>query len=113
MVPVALAMLGSRARAPTVGFLSWFGPRGLASIVFAVTVIQESELPHEQLLAFTVYLTVGISVFAHGISAAPLAARYGRWFGRHPNERRPEMESAPTELTRTRHHLGSDVPPTV
>jgi sodium/hydrogen antiporter len=111
MVPVALAMIGSHARAQTVGFLGWFGPRGLASIVFAVTVIQESQLPHERLLASTVYLAVGISVLAHGISAAPLAARYGRWFARHPGEQRPEMESVPTRLTRPRHHLGSAVQP--
>ena len=45
MVPVAIAMLGSGARAPTVGFLGWFGPRGLASIVFAVIVIEESQPP--------------------------------------------------------------------
>jgi NhaP-type Na+/H+ or K+/H+ antiporter len=111
MVPVAIAMLGSHARAPTVGFLGWFGPRGLASIVFAVTVIQESQLPHEQLLASTVYVAVGISVVAHGTSAAPLAARYGRWYGRHPGGKRPEMESVPTRLTRPRHHLGSAVQP--
>jgi len=107
MVPVAIAMLGSRARAPTVAFLGWFGPRGLASIVFAVTVVQESQLPHEQLLTLVVYLTVGISVAAHGISAAPLAARYGRWFSRHPNGRAPAMESAPSDVTRPRHHLSS------
>src|SRR3954468_2223600 len=35
MVPVAAAMLRSHARPTTVGFLGWFGPRGLASIVFA------------------------------------------------------------------------------
>ena len=45
MLPVAIAMLGSRARAPTVGFLGWFGPRGLASIVFAVIVVEESATP--------------------------------------------------------------------
>ncbi len=50
MLPVAMAMLGSRARAPTVGFLGWFGPRGLASIVFAVIVVEESALPHEHLI---------------------------------------------------------------
>jgi NhaP-type Na+/H+ or K+/H+ antiporter len=111
MVPVAIAMLGSHARGPTVGFLGWFGPRGLASIVFAVTVIQESQLPHEQLLASTVYVAVGISVVAHGTSAVALAARYGRWYGRHPGEQRPEMESVPTRLTRPRHHLGSAVQP--
>jgi sodium/hydrogen antiporter len=111
MVPVVLAMFGSHARPATVAFLGWFGPRGLASIVFAVTVIQESQLPHEQLLAATVYVTVGLSVFAHGISAAPLAARYGRWFRQHPREQRPEMESGPSQVTRPRHHLGPAVQP--
>ena len=47
MVPVALAMLGSGARPPTVAFLGWFGPRGLASIVFAVILVEEADLAHE------------------------------------------------------------------
>jgi sodium/hydrogen antiporter len=102
MAPVALAMLGSGARARTVGFLGWFGPRGLASIVFAVTVVEESSLPHEALVTTAVYVTVGLSVLAHGISAAPLAARYGRWYERHDPERRPAMESAPAAVTRPR-----------
>lgn len=80
MIPVAVAMLGTRARAPTVGFLGWFGPRGLASIVFAVIVIEESHLPHQNLIVLAVYLTVGLSVLAHGLSAAPLAGRYARWY---------------------------------
>ena len=84
MLPVAIAMLGSRARAPTLGFLGWFGPRGLASIVFAVIVIEESNLPHEHLLVVAIYLTVGLSVFAHGLTAAPLADRYARWYEQHP-----------------------------
>ena len=46
MVPVALATLRSGAGPPTVAFLGWFGPRGLASIVFAVIVVEESRLPH-------------------------------------------------------------------
>jgi NhaP-type Na+/H+ or K+/H+ antiporter len=56
MVPVAIAMLGSRARAPTVLFLGWFGPRGLASIVFGVVVVEASGLPHtnELVIALTV-----------------------------------------------------------
>ena len=88
MVPVAIAMLRSRARAPTLGFLGWFGPRGLASIVFAVIVVEESALPHEHLIVNAIYVTVGLSVFAHGISAAPLADRYARWYERHPRDRR-------------------------
>ena len=83
MVPVAIAMLDSGVRLPTLGFLAWFGPRGLASIVFAVIVIEDSQLPHEHLIVLAVYLTVGLSVFAHGLTAAPLADRYADWFERH------------------------------
>jgi NhaP-type Na+/H+ or K+/H+ antiporter len=99
---VAIAMLGSGARAPTVTFLGWFGPRGLASIVFAVIVLEESQLAHERLLVLTIYVTVGLSVLAHGLTAAPLADRYARWYGRHARGARPPMESAHTELTRAR-----------
>ena len=102
MLPVAIAMLGSHARAPTLGFLGWFGPRGLASIVFAVIVIEESNLPHEHLIVLAIYLTVGLSVFAHGLSAAPLATRYARWYEPHPRDTAPPMESAPAEVTRAR-----------
>jgi NhaP-type Na+/H+ or K+/H+ antiporter len=75
MLPVAVALAGTGTRASEVAFIGWFGPRGLASIVFAVIVIEESSLPHEHLLVLTTYLTVGLSVFAHGLTAAPLANR--------------------------------------
>ena len=101
MVPVVIAMLRSRARPPTLGFVGWFGPRGLASIVFAVIVIEESALPHEHLIVTAIYVTVGLSVFAHGISAAPLADRYARWYEQHPRDAAP-MESVPTDVTRRR-----------
>jgi sodium/hydrogen antiporter len=109
MIPVAIAMWGTRARPPTLGFLGWFGPRGLASIVFALIVVEESRLPHEDLIVLAIYLTVGLSVFAHGLSAAPLADRYARWYGRHPRGKAPHMESAPTEVTRVRG--GAEHPP--
>jgi NhaP-type Na+/H+ or K+/H+ antiporter len=102
VVPVALALLGSGARLTTIAFVGWFGPRGLASIVFAVIVIGESHLANEALLTTTIYVTVGLSVFAHGLTAAPLTDRYARWFAGHPNERRPAMENAPAAHTRTR-----------
>ena len=111
MVPVAIAMWGTRARPPTLGFLGWFGPRGLASIVFALIVVEESQLPHEDLIVLAIYLTVGLSVFAHGLSAAPLADRYARWYGRHPRDKAPPMESASTEVTRVRG--GAEHPPEV
>ena len=84
MLPVAIAMLGTDARRPTLAFLGWFGPRGLASIVFAVLIVEESGvLPHESLVLTTVYVTIGLSVLVHGVSAAPLARRYGSWWAGH------------------------------
>jgi NhaP-type Na+/H+ or K+/H+ antiporter len=85
MLPVAIAMLGTDARPQTLAFLGWFGPRGLASIVFAVLMVEESgTLPHENLLLTTIYATVGLSVLLHGLSAAPLARRYGTWYSARP-----------------------------
>jgi len=79
MVPVGIAMLGTSARRPTVAFLGWFGPRGAASIVFALLLLEDDPLPHEDVLLTTVFVTVGLSVLAHGVSAAPLANRYADW----------------------------------
>jgi NhaP-type Na+/H+ or K+/H+ antiporter len=80
MLPVAVSLVGSGARSPTVGFLGWFGPRGLASIVFAVMLDEGSNLPGEETILLTVYATVGLSVLLHGLTAAPLANRYATWF---------------------------------
>ena len=59
MLPVAIAMIRTGARTPTVGFLGWFGPRGLASIVFAVIVVEEANLPGAETILLTTYLTIG------------------------------------------------------
>ena len=102
MLPVALAMLGTRARAPTVAFMGWFGPRGLASIVFAVIVVQEANLPHATTIVLTAYATVGLSTFAHGISAGPFTDRYVRWLAAHPRDRLSATELAPAAPIRVR-----------
>ena len=75
LLPVAIAFVGTRARPPTVGFVGWFGPRGLASIVFAIVIIDNAgELPHESVILTTIFVTIGLSVLAHGVTAAPLPA---------------------------------------
>ena len=102
MLPVAISMLGSRARPATLAFMGWFGPRGLASIVFAVIVVEESQLPHQQTILLAIYLTVGLSILLHGITAAPLADRYGRWFEARPRGTQPSMEGTPATVTRSR-----------
>lgn len=94
---VALAMLGTGMRPVTVGFLGWFGPRGLASIVFgilALDALTESGGATD-VLARTVGWTVLLSVVAHGLTANPLAARYGRWIEarqRTTDQQMPELE---------------------
>jgi sodium/hydrogen antiporter len=102
LVPVAIAMIGTGARWPTLGFLGWFGPRGLASIVFAVLAVQEANLAHAETILLASYLTIGLSVFVHGATAAPLASRYARWYESHPAHRRPAMESIPAARHRLR-----------
>ena len=95
VIPVALAMLGTGARRPTVAFLGWFGPRGLASIVFAVILVEEAHLTHASVLVTTIFFTIGLSVLLHGLTAAPLAARYAIWFAAHPRDAAPAFESTP------------------
>jgi NhaP-type Na+/H+ or K+/H+ antiporter len=79
LLPVALALAGSRLAVPTVAYIGWFGPRGLASIVLGLLVV-EAGPPHVGLTGDAVALTVGLSVLLHGATSVPLAARYGRWY---------------------------------
>jgi len=102
MLPVAVSMRGTGARRPTVRFLGWFGPRGLASIVFAVLIVEAGGLPHESLIVTTTAVTIGLSVLAHGLTAAPLAGRYAAWFSAHPRDGRPKLESRTTTDVRWR-----------
>jgi NhaP-type Na+/H+ or K+/H+ antiporter len=76
MLPVFVGVLGLGLRTDTKLFLGWFGPRGLASIVFLVIVMQE-KLPGADTLVATVVVTVVLSILAHGLTANPLAARFG------------------------------------
>jgi NhaP-type Na+/H+ or K+/H+ antiporter len=79
MVPVALSLLGSGLDLPTVLFVGWFGPRGLASVVFALLAVEElGESPLVGQAVAVVALTVLLSVVLHGVSAGPLGSRYVR-----------------------------------
>ena len=100
MLPVAISMLGSGARRPTVAFLGWFGPRGAASIVFALLLLEEETLPGEPVILATAFVTVGLSVLAHGATAAPLASRYADWHDARADE--TPVESGEAEETRWR-----------
>jgi sodium/hydrogen antiporter len=102
MLPVAAAFLGTHARTPTVAFSGWFGPRGLASIVFTVIVLEEANLPNVSTMTVIVVFTIVLSVYAHGLTARPFTARYVSWYLAHPEGRRPAMEAVHAEHQRWR-----------
>jgi sodium/hydrogen antiporter len=77
MLPVAIAVAGCGLRPPAVAFLGWFGPRGLASIILALVVVEEEPgLTGLDQIFLTMTVTVLMSVFLHGVTAAPLTRRY-------------------------------------
>jgi NhaP-type Na+/H+ or K+/H+ antiporter len=94
MVPVAVALAGSGLDRATVAFIGWFGPRGLASVVFGLIAVDTLDQAAGQVVLTTVVVTVALSVLAHGVTASPLARRYGAHATRlHPE--RPEHRSVP------------------
>jgi sodium/hydrogen antiporter len=102
MLPVAVAMLGAGMRRVTVGFLGWFGPRGLASIVFVLILVEQSELAEVPLMLAVVTWTVALSVYAHGLTAWPGANRYADWYAAHAADHPTMPESAPVNERRVR-----------
>jgi NhaP-type Na+/H+ or K+/H+ antiporter len=76
MLPVYLVLGGKGLRADEKLFIGWFGPRGLASIVFSAMVLHE-HLPGGKVIVATVVWTIMMSVVAHGLSANPFAAALG------------------------------------
>jgi NhaP-type Na+/H+ or K+/H+ antiporter len=101
MLPVALALVGTGLDRNTVLFIGWFGPRGLASLVFALLTLEALGPAADEAVA-VMAVTVLLSVLAHGLSAAPLATRYGRAAGPEPG--------GPVPVTPTR-SLGYRRPP--
>ncbi len=106
MLAVALALLGRKMHWSTVVFIGWFGPRGLASVVFLILAIESIHGAgiDTTLLAATAGWTILFSVILHGISAGPVAAWYGSKAAAFaPGS--PELE--PTTVVKTRQGLAS------
>ncbi len=81
MLPVWIALIGTDLRPRSRLFLGWFGPRGLASIIFGLLLLEDTETFSdlgEQIFG-VIALTVAASILLHGATAAPGAAAYGRW----------------------------------
>lgn len=99
MLPVALCLLGTGMRPPTMLFVGWFGPRGLATVVFSLIALENLVLDEALIdVLATATLTVILSVVLHGITAGPWAAKYAAWVKRE----NPPVETAGTSVPRTR-----------
>jgi NhaP-type Na+/H+ or K+/H+ antiporter len=77
MLPVFVSLAGTGESTSSKLFLGWFGPRGLASIVFAIIVVNRG-VPEGHFIGMVVVLTVFFSLVAHGVTANPLAALMGQ-----------------------------------
>ncbi|MEZ5857426.1 MAG: cation:proton antiporter [Geminicoccaceae bacterium] len=83
MLPVYLCLMGSKLAPRDRLFVGWFGPRGLASIVFALLIL-DTGLPHLEMLEAVIACTVLLSVLAHGMTANPLVRLCARRWRRNP-----------------------------
>jgi NhaP-type Na+/H+ or K+/H+ antiporter len=93
MLPVAIALIGTRLSPVSVVFMGWFGPRGLASIVLGLVYLeQEVHLPGEATIRLALIMTVLLSIFAHGLSATPGIRLYAHQIG-SPDAAAPEIRT--------------------
>ncbi|MDO5836710.1 MAG: cation:proton antiporter [Methanobacterium sp.] len=77
VLPVTISLLGSKINWDSILFMGWFGPRGLASIVLALIALERlSPFPGQETFILTVFITVLLSVIAHGITALPFSKLY-------------------------------------
>lgn len=104
MLPVAIAMTRQGLRLPTLAFLGWFGPRGLATVVFALLVLERG-VPEGQTLLTTVVVTVALSVILHGLTSVPFVRAYHRWYEDHAEAHPAAAEAVPTTMPRQRRQL--------
>jgi sodium/hydrogen antiporter len=86
MAPVALALAGARLDRATIALVGWFGPRGLASVVFALLALEELGSPAADHAVAVITITVLLSVVVHGATADPLATRYAQHLGRQAGQ---------------------------
>jgi NhaP-type Na+/H+ or K+/H+ antiporter len=77
MIPVAIAMTGAKLDVGTIAFMGWFGPRGIASVLYLLMAVAAIGVEGHERVMSVIVLTIMISVIAHGFSAVPLSKRYG------------------------------------
>ncbi len=94
LLAVGIGLIRTKVKPVTTGFIGWFGPRGIASILYIFTVLEE-DLPGESLIYNVVMLTVLISIFAHGVTAGPGAKWYAKRVEGVVESKGTEMQEVP------------------
>ncbi len=97
---IALSLVGTRLRWPTIVFFGWFGPRGLASILFGLAALSQAGETDLEPVFVVVSWTVLLSVVVHGVTATPAAEAYGRWWRQVGHDEMPESAPMPEQRIR-------------
>jgi NhaP-type Na+/H+ or K+/H+ antiporter len=105
IVPVAIALLGTGMQPRSVSYIGWFGPRGLASLVFAGTVVVETGPGMAPFIIAAVSTVVAMSIVLHGMTAVPWSRTYSAWYNRHADKGVEMSESMTVEHIPNRRRL--------
>ncbi len=106
MLPVAISLLGSRLKWVTVIFLGWFGPRGIASILYALLLLEGSSVAGKDVILSVIMTTVLVSVLAHGVTAFAGSNLYGK-YSKHADSN--ASENKPVEEMPVRNSSGKSL----
>ncbi len=105
MIPVAVSLIGKGLTTPSLLYLGWFGPRGAASILYVLLVVDKSNLSGESVIFTITAVTVLLSVFLHGLTAVPGATAYASAIDKAPPEKKDsemkEVRHLPTRIKQT------------
>ena len=97
MIAVAVSMIRAHLRPPTVAYMGWFGPRGLASIIFGTILVEESGIPHTDLIVMIMIVTVALSILLHGVTAYSGSNAYAKWYEKHGGDDADMIEAEDIE----------------
>ncbi|MDW3219835.1 MAG: cation:proton antiporter [Acidimicrobiales bacterium] len=99
-VAIGLSLLGAGLQPPTVAFFGWFGPRGLASILFGIVALEEAHGTDLSIVFVVMSWTVLLSIVVHGMTAGIGAEAYGRWWSDRRDDAMPESLPMPEQRRR-------------
>ncbi|MCK5392610.1 MAG: cation:proton antiporter [Deltaproteobacteria bacterium] len=104
MIPVAISLIGKRLTAPSILYLGWFGPRGVASILYVLVVVDKHDFSGEAIIFYVTTITVLLSILLHGLTAVPGANAYASTLEKIPPENKEsEIKEVQHLPTRAKH----------